>query len=52
MSLKRLEPKWELLGMPGIERLPGLQWKLYNLRRMDPDKRLAAEQVLRQKLGL
>jgi predicted nucleotidyltransferase component of viral defense system len=52
LSLKRLEPKWVLLGVPGIERLPGLQWKLYNLRRMDPAKRVSAEQVLRQKLGL
>jgi predicted nucleotidyltransferase component of viral defense system len=52
LSLKRMEPKWELLGLPGIERLPGPQWKLYNLRRMDPAKRKAAEERLQQKLGL
>lgn len=52
LSVKRLEPKWELLGVPGIERLPGVQWKLYNLRKMEPAKRLAAEQLLRRKLGL
>jgi hypothetical protein len=52
LSMKRLEPKWELLGMPGVERLPGPRWKLYNLRRMDPTKRLAAEEVLRRKLRL
>jgi predicted nucleotidyltransferase component of viral defense system len=52
LSLKRLEPKWELLGVPGVERLPGLQWKLYNLRKMQPARRLAAEQLLRRKLGL
>lgn len=34
LSMKRLEPKWELLGIPSLERLPGLQWKLYNLRKM------------------
>ncbi len=52
LSMKRLEPKWELLGIPSLERLPGLQWKLYNLRKMEPAKRLAAEQLLRRKLRL
>jgi hypothetical protein len=50
--MKQLAPRWDLLGIPGLERLPGLQWKLYNLRKMDPAKRLAAEQLLRRKLGL
>jgi predicted nucleotidyltransferase component of viral defense system len=52
LSLKRLQPKWELLGLPGVERLPGPQWKLYNLRKMDPAKRKLAEDQLRQRLGL
>jgi predicted nucleotidyltransferase component of viral defense system len=52
LSMKRLEPKWDLLGLPGLERLPGPQWKLYNLRKMNPAKRLAAEDLLRRKLGL
>lgn len=52
LSLKRMEPRWELLGLPGVERLPGPQWKLYNLRRMDAAKRMAAEETLRRKLGL
>jgi predicted nucleotidyltransferase component of viral defense system len=52
LSVKRLEPKWDLLGVPRVERLPGLQWKLYNLRKMQPARRLAAEQLLRRKLGL
>jgi predicted nucleotidyltransferase component of viral defense system len=52
LSMKRLEPKWELLGLPGVERLPGPQWKLYNLRKMDATKRRAAEEQLRKKLGL
>ena len=50
LSMKRLDPKWELLGLPGVERLPGPQWKLYNLRKMDPAKRQAAEERLRQTL--
>ena len=52
LSLKRMEPKWDMLPLPGVERLPGPQWKLYNLRKMDAAKRLAAEDKLRQKLGL
>lgn len=52
LSMKLLAPRWDLLGIPGLERLPGLQWKLYNLRKMDPAKRLAAEQLLRRKLRL
>ena len=52
LSLKRLEPKWELLGSPGVERLSGPQWKLYNLRKMDSAKRKTAEELLRRKLGL
>lgn len=52
LSLKRLEPKWELLGLPGVERLSGPQWKLYNLRKMDSAKRKTAEELLRRKLGL
>lgn len=52
LSLKRMEPQWDLLGLPGIERLPGPQWKLYNLRRMEAGKRQAAEDRLREKLGL
>ena len=32
LSLKRLVPRWDLLGLPGVERLPGPHWKLYNLR--------------------
>lgn len=52
LSVKRLEPKWELLGLPGVERLSGPQWKLYNLRKMDAAKRKTAEELLRRKLGL
>ena len=52
LSMKRLEPKWELLGLPGVEHLPGPQWKLYNLRKMDAAKRRSAEDQLRKRLGL
>ncbi len=47
-----MEPRWDLLPISGIDRLPGPQWKLYNLRKMDPEKRLVAEQRLRDRLDL
>lgn len=34
LSVKRIEPEWEVLGIPGIERLPAIQWKLLNLSRL------------------
>jgi hypothetical protein len=34
LSVKRIEPEWEILGVPGIERLPAIQWKLLNLSRL------------------
>ncbi len=52
LSLKQGDPQWDLLGLPGAERLPGPQWKLYNLRRMDPKKHEEAVARLREKLGL
>jgi len=36
--MNTLEPKWDLLGIPGIGPLPEPQWKLCNLRKMDPKK--------------
>lgn len=34
LSVKRIEPEWKILGLPGIERLPAIQWKLLNLSRL------------------
>ena len=38
VSVKEANPQWELLGLPGIDRLPGVQWKLMNIRKMDKRK--------------
>ncbi|MGA2507454.1 MAG: nucleotidyl transferase AbiEii/AbiGii toxin family protein [Chitinispirillaceae bacterium] len=38
VSMKQGEPMWDLLGLPGIERLPALQWKCANIRAMDKAK--------------
>jgi len=39
LSMKRGEPDWTRLGYDHLERLPGLQWKLQNIRKMEPAKR-------------
>jgi hypothetical protein len=33
ISVMEGEPQWNLLGVPGIENLPGVQWKLQNTGR-------------------
>lgn len=41
LSLKMGQPKWDLLGVQGVEFLPGVQWKLQNILRMSPERRKA-----------
>lgn len=54
-SIHRLDPEWNLLGIPGVEFLPAVQWKLVNLQKLKEvnpgkfDEMLAA---LEQRLGL
>jgi len=52
VSVKEGEPQWNILGIPGIENLPGVQWKLQNIRRMAPTKHREALQKLRDYLGV
>lgn len=51
LSLKDGEPNWDLLGLPNIERLPGLRWKLENIRQMNAKKRQEQSERLRKVLG-
>ena len=39
VSFKRGKPEWDLLGIPHIEKLPAVQWKMKNLAAIDPKKR-------------
>ncbi len=39
LSLKKGEPNWDHLGIKGIDKLPGVVWKLVNINKMDPEKR-------------
>lgn len=38
ISMKQGAPRWDLLGIPGIDNLPALQWKLMNIGKMDKTK--------------
>ena len=38
VSIKEGKPQWDLPGIPGIEDLPAVQWKLQNIHRMTPMK--------------
>ena len=51
VSVKEGEPQWNLLGVPGIENLPAVRWKLQNIRRMARTKHREALQKLRDYLG-
>jgi hypothetical protein len=50
LSVKEGKPEWNLLGVPGIENLPGVQWKLQNICRMTPAKHQEALQKLKDYL--
>ena len=52
VSVKQGLPAWELLGIPGVERLPALQWKLMNTRKMGKTKQSEMLLKLRRVLGL
>jgi predicted nucleotidyltransferase component of viral defense system len=50
LSFKQGEPDWTLLNLQGVEKLPAVQWKLLNIRRMAIVKREQALENLRQVL--
>jgi len=52
VSLKEGQPKWSLMGIEGIEKLPAIQWKLKNIQKMSEKKRTEALEKLKRTLGL
>lgn len=42
LSFKEGKPNWDHLGLPHVEQLPSVQWKLFNLDKMSKDKRKIA----------
>jgi hypothetical protein len=41
MTVKRAEPDWALLELPGADALPAARWRLENLAKLDGMKRAA-----------
>jgi hypothetical protein len=52
MSVKRCEPNWALLGVPGAEVLPAVRWRLENLAKLDGKKRATLLGRLGEVLGI
>ena len=52
ISIKEMNPQWQLLGLDGIDKLPSIQWKLLNIRKMSKKKHTDALSLLKSKLGL
>lgn len=51
LSFKKKEPKWDLLGLKGVEDLPSIKWKMINLERMSEDKHSEAYNKLEKFLN-
>jgi len=52
ISVKRGEPDWALLGLPGAKDLPAVSWKLENLAKLSADKRARLLNGLSKALGI
>jgi hypothetical protein len=52
MTVKRGEPEWNLLDLPGAEALPAVRWRLENLAKLDGAKRSAFVARLGVVLGI
>jgi predicted nucleotidyltransferase component of viral defense system len=52
LSLKSGEPDWSLIPITGIDKLPAIQWKLENIRKIPMQKKQPAFDNLKIILGL
>ena len=51
-SIKEGKPQWDMLGVPGIETLPVVQFEFQTIRRITPAKHPEALRKLRDYLGV
>ncbi|MBN1150841.1 nucleotidyl transferase AbiEii/AbiGii toxin family protein [candidate division WOR-3 bacterium] len=51
LTFKKGEPNWNLSGIDVIEKLPAVQWKLANIRRMNKEKKTELLSKLRNVLS-
>jgi len=52
LSLKAGQPKWDLIGIEGIAKLPAVQWKLMNIKKISAKKRKELLERLRRVLRI
>ena len=52
ISVKRGEPDWALLDLPGAKDLPAVRWKLENLAKLSVAKRARLLKGLSEALGV
>jgi len=52
ISVKGGNPQWDLIALPDIEKLPAIQWKLINIRKMAKKKHAEAMAKLKSKLSM
>ena len=52
LSMKQGQPDWDLMPVAGIDRLPAIQWKLINVRKMNIEKQAESLQKLQSALEL
>jgi predicted nucleotidyltransferase component of viral defense system len=52
VSVKEGMPRWDLIGIEGVENLPAIKWKLLNIGRMNSSKHKKAVSKLRDYLGV
>ena len=51
LSMQSDAPDWNVRGVENLERMPALQWKLLNIRKMDAGKREEQLKMLREILA-
>lgn len=51
LSFKKGEPDWSLCFSDKLEKLPAVQWKLINIRKMSPIKRESAVKILMETMS-
>jgi predicted nucleotidyltransferase component of viral defense system len=50
ISVKSGNPEWNLLGIPGVEKLPAVRWKLMNVHNLDSQRHAELLKRLREVL--
>ncbi|KTC83353.1 nucleotidyl transferase AbiEii/AbiGii toxin family protein [Legionella cincinnatiensis] len=47
LSVKSGEPEWSLMSLSGIDQLPGIQWKLHNINKLEKQKKRELQDKLK-----